>query len=165
MTAATSAPVGGGCLSTREEVLAPVLTTGVRTRPTKNAAAAPATYDVLYAPPPGAAAGVGEAVDAADLRTVRPSPVRWTSSHGPNQTAGGIVGGGTEAIQAGEPGTWRPAAPAVGRSRVPKVRLLRKAGERPSPPNAGGRSGPLAHAEGGTPTRLALLPSADDEHP
>jgi hypothetical protein len=52
-----------------------------------------------------------------------------------------------------------------GRPRVPGVRLLRKAGERPSPPNAGGRSGPPVHAEGRTPTRLALLPSADDEHP
>jgi hypothetical protein len=45
------------------------------------------------------------------------------------------------------------------------VRLLRKAGGRPSPPNAGGRSVSPAHAEGRTPTRLALLPSTDDEHP
>jgi hypothetical protein len=52
-----------------------------------------------------------------------------------------------------------------GRRRVPGVRPLRKAGERPSPLNAGERSGPLAHAEGEAPTRLALLPSADDEHP
>jgi hypothetical protein len=52
-----------------------------------------------------------------------------------------------------------------GRPRVPRVRLLHRAGKRPSPPNAGGRSGPPAHAEGGAPTRLALLPSADDEHP
>jgi hypothetical protein len=52
-----------------------------------------------------------------------------------------------------------------GRPRVPRVRLLRKAGECPSPPNAGGRSGPPAYAEGEAPTRLALLPSTDDEHP
>jgi hypothetical protein len=39
------------------------------------------------------------------------------------------------------------------------VRLLRKAGERPSPPNAGGRSGSLAHAEGRIATRLALPPA------
>jgi hypothetical protein len=45
------------------------------------------------------------------------------------------------------------------------VRLLRKAGERPSPPNAGGRSGSPAHAEGRAPTQLALLPSTNDEHP
>jgi hypothetical protein len=42
--------VGGGCLSTREEVLAPVLTEGVRTRPSKNAVAAPTAHDVLYDP-------------------------------------------------------------------------------------------------------------------
>jgi hypothetical protein len=73
--------VGGGCLSTGEEVLAPILTEGVRTRPSKNAAAAPAAHDVLYDPPPGAAGGTGEAVDVADLRTAQPSPVRWTDSH------------------------------------------------------------------------------------
>jgi hypothetical protein len=52
-----------------------------------------------------------------------------------------------------------------GRPCVPGVCLLRKASERPSPLNAGGRSGPPAHAEGRTPTRLTLLPSTDDEHP
>jgi hypothetical protein len=35
--------------------------------------------------PPGATAGAGEAVDAADLRTTRPSPVRWTGSHAPTK--------------------------------------------------------------------------------
>jgi hypothetical protein len=39
------------------------------------------------------------------------------------------------------------------------VRLLRKAGERPSTSNAGGRSGSPTHAEGPTATRLALPPS------
>jgi hypothetical protein len=52
-----------------------------------------------------------------------------------------------------------------GRPCVAEVHLLRKASERPSPPNAGGRSGPPAHVEGGAPTRLALLPNTDDEHP
>jgi hypothetical protein len=33
------------------EVLAPILTAGVRTRPSKNAATAPVAYDVLYGPP------------------------------------------------------------------------------------------------------------------
>jgi hypothetical protein len=40
--------MGSGCPNTHEEVLAPVLTVGVRTRPSKNATAAPAAYDVLY---------------------------------------------------------------------------------------------------------------------
>jgi hypothetical protein len=35
----------------REEVVAPVLTSGVRTRPSKNTVAAPAAYDILYNPP------------------------------------------------------------------------------------------------------------------
>jgi hypothetical protein len=52
-----------------------------------------------------------------------------------------------------------------GRPREPGVHLLCKVGERPSPPNAGGRSGPPAHTESEALTRLALLPSADDEHP
>jgi hypothetical protein len=52
-----------------------------------------------------------------------------------------------------------------GQPCVPRVCLLRKASKRPSPPNAGGRSGPPAQAEGRAPTRLALLPSTDDEHP
>jgi hypothetical protein len=34
---------------------------------------------------PGAAAGAGEAVDVADLRTARSSPVRWTGSHAPTK--------------------------------------------------------------------------------
>jgi hypothetical protein len=46
-TSATGSLTSGGCLSTREEVLAPVLTEGVRTRPSKNAVAAPAAHDAL----------------------------------------------------------------------------------------------------------------------
>jgi hypothetical protein len=53
---------------------------GVRTRPSKNAAATTAAYGVLY-DPPSTASGVGEAVDVADPRTAQPSPVRWTDSH------------------------------------------------------------------------------------
>jgi hypothetical protein len=78
--------------------------------------------------PLGAVGVAGRAVDVADLRTARPSTVRWTDSHTPT------------------------------RQQV-AVRLLRKAGEHPSPPNAGGRSGLPAHAKGRTATRLAL-PSA-----
>jgi hypothetical protein len=83
----------------------------------------------------------------------------------PDQAAGDSVGGGTEAIQAKELGTRRLTTLATGWPRVAEVRLLSKAGECPSPPNAGGRSGSLAHAEGRTPTRLAFHPSEDDEHP
>jgi hypothetical protein len=40
--------MGSGCTSVHEEVFAPVLTTGVRTRPSKNAASTRTAYDVLY---------------------------------------------------------------------------------------------------------------------
>jgi hypothetical protein len=56
----------------------------VRTRPSKNAATAPTAYDVLY-DPPEVAGDAGEAVGVADLRTARPSPVRWTDRHAPSK--------------------------------------------------------------------------------
>jgi hypothetical protein len=40
--------MGSGCTIAHEEVFAPVLTTGVRTRPSKNVAATRMAYDVLY---------------------------------------------------------------------------------------------------------------------
>ena len=40
--------MGSGCTSVHEKVFAPVLTTEARTRPSKNAAAAPMAYDALY---------------------------------------------------------------------------------------------------------------------
>jgi hypothetical protein len=158
----SAVPASGSHPSACKEVLAPVLTVGVRTRPSKNADAAPRRTTSCTAPRcgrrRGRSRGCGGPAHVATVARVVDGQPR------PNQTAGGSVGGGAEAIQAGEPGTQRPAAPTVGRSRVPEVCLPRKAGERPSPPNAGVRSGPPAHAEGGTPTRLALLPSTDDEH-
>jgi hypothetical protein len=155
--------MGGGCPSTREEVLAPVLTVGVRTRPSKNAAAAPAAYDVLYDPPVWPVA--------------REKPWMWPTCAQRNRHP---CGGRTTTLRPSgrrqrrrrhqsHPGRGARHAAADdasdGQPRVAEVRLLRKAGERPSPPNIGGRSGSPAHAEGGAPTRLALLSSADDEHP
>jgi hypothetical protein len=141
---------------------------GVRTRPSKNAAATSTAYDVLYDPPNG----VGTVRPATRemprmwqicARRDRHPCGRWTAP--PWSAAGGSVGGGAKAIQAKETDTLQLTAPAASRPRVAEVRLLRKAGEHPSPPNAGGRSGSPAHAEGGTPTRLAFHPSEDDEHP
>jgi hypothetical protein len=43
-------PTNGGRPSTHKEVLAPIVATGVRTRPSRDADAAPAAYDVLYNP-------------------------------------------------------------------------------------------------------------------
>jgi hypothetical protein len=45
-----AAPVNGSRPNTRKEVLAPVVATGVRTGPSRDADTAPAVYDVLYAP-------------------------------------------------------------------------------------------------------------------
>jgi hypothetical protein len=93
----TSAPVGGGCLSTHKGVLAPVRPTGVRTRPSKNVAATAAAYDLLYGPPVRSAGrgshGCGKPAHGA---TVARAAVRQPR---PDQTAGGSVGGSTRAIQ------------------------------------------------------------------
>jgi hypothetical protein len=157
-------PANGGRPSAREEVLAPVLTTGVRTtRPSKNAATAPTAYDVLYDPSVRPAAREKPWVwptrarrdrRSCGGRTAMPRPSgrrqcrRWHQSHPGRGARHAKTDGASD-----------------GRPRVVEVRLLRKARERASPPNAGGRSGPPTHAEDGAPTLLALLPSADDEHP
>jgi hypothetical protein len=141
---------------------------GVRTIPSKNAAATSTVYDVLYDPPDGvrtvrlAAREMPRIWQTCARRDRRPCG-RQTAT--PRSAAGGSVGGGTKAIQAKEPDTRQLTTPTADRLRVAEVRLLRKAGEHPSPPNARGRSGSPAHAEGGTPTRLAFHPSEDDEHP
>jgi hypothetical protein len=156
-------PANGGRPSAHEEVLAPVLTARVRTRPSKNVAAAPAAHDVLYDPPVRPAAREKPWVWPTHARrdrrpcggrTATPSPSSRRQHRRRHQSNPGRGARHAAADDASD-----------GRPRVPGVRLLRKAGERPSPPNAGGRSGPPAHAEGGTPTWLALLPSVDDEHP
>jgi hypothetical protein len=61
--------------------------TGVRTRPSKHATATSTAYDVLYNPrATSEQRGLrnrrrNSAAGAVDLRTARPSPVRWTGSH------------------------------------------------------------------------------------
>jgi hypothetical protein len=155
--------MGSGCTSTHKEVLAPVLTAGVRTRPSKNAVAAPEAYDVLYNLPVWPVA--------------REKPWMWpTRARHDRRPCGGRAAtlhprGRRQRRRRCQSHPGRGARHAAadgatdGRPREPEVRLLSKAGERPSPPNAGGRWGPPAHAEGEAPTRLALLPSAVDEHP
>ena len=54
-----AALANGGHPSAHKEVLTPVLATGVRTRPSRNADTAPAVYDVLYDPPVRPAAREG----------------------------------------------------------------------------------------------------------
>jgi hypothetical protein len=159
----SAVPVNGGRPSARKEVFAPVLTAGVRTRPSKNADAAPAAYDVLYDPPVRPTAREKSWMCSTRARRDhRPCGGRTATPHPSGRRQ-------RQRRHQSRPGRGARHAAADGASdgwpRVPGVRLLRKAGERPSPPNAGGRSGSPAHAEGSAPTRLALLPSADDEHP
>jgi hypothetical protein len=92
-------------------------------------------------PPPDVVGRAGRAKDVGDLRTARPSPVRWTDCRTP-----------TRQQQFAFP-------------RVAGGRLLRRAREHPSPPNAEGRSGSPARAESRPPARCTLLPSTDDENP
>jgi hypothetical protein len=147
----------------REEVLAPVLTTGVRTRPSKNVAAATAAYDVLYDPPVRPA--------AREKSWMWPTYARRNHRPCSGRTTMPRPSGRRQRRRRYQSRPGREARHATandasdGRPLITEVRLLHKAGERPSPPNAGGRSGPPAHEEGGAPTRLALLPSTDDEHP
>jgi hypothetical protein len=116
-------PANGGRPSARREVLAPVLTAGVRTRPSKNAVIAPVAYDVLYVPPvqPAAREKPWMCLTYARLnrrpcggRTATPHPSRrsqcwkWHQCH---------------------PGRGARHAAADGRPRVAEVRLLRRAGE------------------------------------
>jgi hypothetical protein len=155
--------MGGGCPSTCEEVLAPVLTAGLRTRPSKNAAATATMYDVLYDPSVWPVAREKPWMWPTRARRDRPSCGGWTATPRPSGRRQ------RRRRHQSHPGRGARHAAADGtsddRPRVPGVHLLHKAGERPSPPNAGGRSGPLAHADGRAPTWLALLPSVDDEHP
>jgi hypothetical protein len=166
MAAATCAPVPYRRMvaaPAHGEVLAPVLTAGVRTRPSKNAAAAPAAYDVLYVPPVRPAAREKPWMwPTCARRNRRPCGGRTATPHpsGRRQRRRrhqGHPGRGARHVAADSAADGRPC--------VAEVRLLRRASERPSPSNIGGISGPPAHARGGAPTRLALLPSADDEHP
>jgi hypothetical protein len=160
--ATTSARVDGGCLSAREEVLAPVLLWS-EDKTIQERRCDPRGVRRLVRPPVRPVAWekpwMWQTRARRDRRpcggrtaTPRPSDRRQRRRRAqghPSQGARHVAADGA----------------SDGRPRVAEVRLLRKAGERPSPPNAGGRSGPPASAKGGAPTRLALLPSKNDEHP
>jgi hypothetical protein len=102
-------PADGGRPSAREEVFAPVLTAGVRTRPSKNVATAPAAYDVSYDPwcdrRRGRSRGCGRPVHSATVSCAVDGQPRSV------QAAGGRAGGGTKATQAEEPGTRQLTVP------------------------------------------------------
>jgi hypothetical protein len=163
VAATTSTPMGSGCPSTHEEVLAPVLTPGVRTRPSKNATAtaAPAAYDVLY--------------DLPVRPVAREKPWMWpTHARRDRRPCGGRAAtlhpsGRRQCRRRHQSHPGRGARHAAadgatdGRPRAPRVCLLRKAGERPSPPNAGGRSRPPAHTLGSPSSPARMMNILDAE--
>jgi hypothetical protein len=148
----STVPANGGRTSAHEEIFAPVLTTGVRTRPSKNAAPTGAAHDVLYDLPvrlvPQKKLWVWPTRARRDRRpcgrraaTLRPSGRRWRRRRRRRR-------------HQRRPGRGARHASADNATDD----------ERPSPPNTEGRSGPLPTWRR-VPTRRTLLPSMDDEHP
>jgi hypothetical protein len=128
VAATTSTPMGSGCPSTHEEVLAPVLTPGVRTRPSKNATAAPAAYDVLYDLPVRPV--------AREKPWMRPTRARRDRRPCGGRAATLHPSGRRQCRRRHQSHPGRGARHAAadgatdGRPHAPGVRLLRKAGER-----------------------------------
>jgi hypothetical protein len=141
--------------------------------------------------PPGAAAGAGEAVDAADLRTARPSPVLWTGSHAPTQQQeaaseaaprpskpGNRARGGQRCLQLAGPAYPKFASSArLVNALLPRMleeevdrQPMRKAGPQLGSPSSPARMMNILEAEGrGRPqpgsllstTRLVVIPLDD----
>jgi hypothetical protein len=88
-------------------------------------------------------------LDVAGPRMARPTPMRRTGSHAPPQRR-------RRHRKQHQSRSGRGARHAAADSATD--------GKRPSPPNTEGRSGPLPTWKR-DPTRRALLPSTDDEHP
>jgi hypothetical protein len=78
-----TAPVNGGRPSAHKEVLAPILATGVRTRPSRKADTAPVAYDVLYDPPVWLAAREGPWTWPTYARCDRRPCGGWTTTPRP----------------------------------------------------------------------------------
>jgi hypothetical protein len=93
-----------GCLSAREEVLAPVLPQS-EDKTIQERRRHPRGVRRLVRPP-STASGAGEAVDVADPRTARPLSVRWTDSHAPTKRQ--------EAASEAAPGPSEPGSQARG---------------------------------------------------
>jgi hypothetical protein len=140
--------VNGGRTSTHEEVFTPILTTGVRTRPSKNAAPTHTVYDVLYDLP---------------VRLVpQEKPWVWpTRARRDRHPCGGRA---ATHRPSGRRRRRRRHQSRPGQGARHAAADIATDGERPSPSNTEGRSGPLPMWRR-VPTRCTLLPSTDDEHP
>jgi hypothetical protein len=141
-------PANGGRTSAHEEVFTPVLTMGVRTRPSKNAAPTRTVYDVLYDLP---------------VRLVpQEKPWVWPTRARRDRRPYGGRAATLRPSNRRRRRRWHRSRP--GREARHAVADSATDGERPSPPNTEGRSGPLPTRRR-VPTRRTLLPSTDDEHP
>jgi hypothetical protein len=125
--ATTSAPMGSSCTSAHEEVFAPVLTTGVRTRPSKNAAPTRKVYDVLY--------------DLPVRLEPREKPWMWPTRAWCDRCP--CSGRATTLYPSGRRQHRRRHQSRPGRGARHAAADSATDGERPSPPNTEGRSGPL----------------------
>jgi hypothetical protein len=125
--ATTSAPMGSSCTSAHEEVFALVLTVGVRTRPSKNAAPTRTAYDVLY--------------DLPVWLVPREKPWMWpTRARRDRRSCGGRA---ATLCPSGRRQRRRRHQSRPGRGANHAAADSATDGERPSPPNTEGRSGLL----------------------
>jgi hypothetical protein len=138
----STVPANGGRTSAYEEVFAPVLTTGVRARPSKNAAPTRTAYDVLYDLP---------------VRLVpQEKPWVWpTRARRDHRPCGGWAA--TLHPSGRRRRRWRhQSCPDRGAKHAAADSATDD--ERPPPPNTEGRSGPLPTRRR-VPTRRTLLPA------
>jgi hypothetical protein len=144
---ASTVPASGGRASAHEEVFAPVLTAGVRTRPSKNAAPTRTAYDVLYDLP--------VRLVSQEKSWMWPT-CAWRDRSPCGGRAATLRPSGRRRCRRHQSCPGRGARHAAANSVTDSERL--------SPPNTEGRSGPLPTRRR-VPTRRTLLPSTDDEHP
>jgi hypothetical protein len=137
-----------GRTSAHEEVFAPILTTGVRTRPSKNAAPTRMAYDVLYDLP----------VRLVPQEKPWMWPTRARRDRRPCDGRAATLRPSGRRLRR----RWHQSRPGQGARHAAADSATD--GEHPSPPNTEGRSGPLPTRRR-VPTRRTLLPSMDDEHP
>jgi hypothetical protein len=144
----STVPANGGRTSAHEEVFALVLTTGVRTRPSKNAAPTHTTYDVLY--------------DLPVWLVLQEKPWMWPTRARCDRCS--CDGRAPTLRPSGRRRRRRRHQSHPGRGARHAAADSATDGERPSPPNTEGRSGPLPTRRR-VPTRRTLLPSTNNEHP
>jgi hypothetical protein len=137
--------------------------TGVRTRPSKNAATTPAAYGVLYSPPVRPPAREKPWMWRTRIRHDRRPCGGWTVTPRPNGRRQRRRRRQSRLGQ--EPGTRQLSASAASRPHVAEVHLLRVAGEPLSSLECWRKKRVAGPCGRQNPGSARLLPSEDDEHP